>query len=301
MAAAIFWKPIEPGRIKELCCDRPPPMMKNNWENFLKNLGEWRGSFTQISLTGEVLGSTPSILNLEGFDNNQLVQFRLRRYSVNGYEEPPLADYTQEYRTLGLQNIFFETGAFSKGSLQLSPVSEFGAEYGFVAGDRRLRFVQLYDPQGNLNALTLIREFRSGSHDSERPQLTVDQLVGTWQGKAHTVYSDWSPSQRMETRLEVSVEGDRLQQTLTFGDRTLHSTAQIQGQKLIFDEGSAIREILLLPDGASSNTPLQVKVGRSFLVEVGWLVNPNERQRLIRSYSEKGEWISATHVIEHRV
>ncbi|MEB3174709.1 MAG: DUF3598 family protein, partial [Cyanobacteriota bacterium] len=37
--------------------------MGSNWENFLKNQGEWRGSFTQVSPTGEILGSTPSILN----------------------------------------------------------------------------------------------------------------------------------------------------------------------------------------------------------------------------------------------
>jgi hypothetical protein len=39
--------------------------MENNWANFLKNMGEWRGSFTQVSLDGELLGSTPSILSLE--------------------------------------------------------------------------------------------------------------------------------------------------------------------------------------------------------------------------------------------
>ena len=47
-------------------------MMENNWQNFLQNLGEWRGSFTQVSLTGEILDSTPSILTLEGLEDNQL-------------------------------------------------------------------------------------------------------------------------------------------------------------------------------------------------------------------------------------
>jgi hypothetical protein len=92
-----------------------------------------------------LLDSTPSILNLEGFENNQLVRFRLRRFSSGGYSEPPLSDYSQEYRPLGKQAVFFETGAFSKGSLQLAPFSEFGAEYGFLSENRRLRFVQLYD------------------------------------------------------------------------------------------------------------------------------------------------------------
>ncbi len=116
-------------------------MIENNWTNFLKNLGEWQGSFTSVSPEGELLNSTPSILNLEGLENNQLVLFRLRRFGAGGYSEPPISDYSQEYRSVGRQIIFFETGAFSKGSLQLAPFSEFGAEYGFVAENRLLRFV----------------------------------------------------------------------------------------------------------------------------------------------------------------
>ncbi|HEY9751759.1 MAG TPA: DUF3598 family protein, partial [Coleofasciculaceae cyanobacterium] len=235
-------------------------------------------------------------------ENNQLVRFRLRRYGSGGYSEPPLSDYSQEYRTVGSQNIFFETGAFSKGSLQLAPFSEFGAEYGFVAENRRLRFVQLYDRQGNLSSLTLIREFRSGTDAGERPPLTVEQLLGQWQGTACTAYADWRPSDTCSTRLEVQDLGDgRLRQQLSFGDRTLTSTAQIAGNILLFEEGPSPRKILLLPDGTSSNTPLQLRLRQPFFVEVGWLVTEQQRQRLVRSYNEKGEWISATHVIEHRV
>jgi hypothetical protein len=277
-------------------------MMDNNWGNFLKNLGEWHGSFTSVSLEGDLLDSTPSILNLEGFENNQLVRFRLRRFSSGGYSEPPLSDYSQEYRSLGKQAVFFETGAFSKGSLQLAPFSEFGAEYGFVSENRRLRFVQLYDGQGNLSRLILIREFRSGTNARERPPLMVEQLFGQWQGKAWTVYSDWQPSETYATHLEVKdMDGGRLQQKLSFGDRILTSTARIDGNILHFEDGATPRKLLLLPDGTSSNTPLHLKLRQSFFVEVGWLVTDSERQRLIRSYNEKGEWVSATHVIERRV
>lgn len=275
-------------------------MLGSNWENFLKNLGEWRGSFTQVSLDGELLSSTPSILSLQGLEENRLVRFRLRRFGPGG-DDAPIADYEQEYRSLGRQIIFFDTGAFSKGSLQLAPFAEFGAEYGFVGENRRMRFVQLYDTQGKLSSLTLIREFRSGTDAPERPPLTVEQLLGTWEGTACTAYADWTPPNTLPTRLAIQrLEGDRLQQTLTFGDRTLTSTARITGTKLLFDEGTSPRQILLLPDGASSNTPLQVSHRQPVLIEVGWLVTPNQRQRLIRSYNEKGEWVSATHVIEHK-
>lgn len=276
--------------------------MENNWQNFLKNLGEWQGSFTQISPEGELLDSTPSILSLEGLENNQLVRFRLRRFGPNGYTEPPVSDYSQEYRSLGRQIIFFETGAFSKGSLQLAPFAEFGAEYGFVAENRRLRFVQLYDRQGNLSNLVLIREFRSGTDARERPPLKLEQLLGQWQGIACTAYPDWTPSESYATSLEVKeIGGRRLQQQLSFGEQTITSTARIDGNKLHFEEGVIPRQILFLPDGTSNNAPLQVKLRQPFFIEVGWLVQENERQRLIRSYNEKGQWTSSTHVIERKV
>ncbi len=277
-------------------------MMENNWDNFLKNLGQWEGSFTSVSLEGKLLESTLSILNLEGFEENKLVKFRVRRFGPSGYNEPPLKDYCQEYRTLGKQNIFFQTGAFSKGSLQFAPYSEFGAEYGFVDQNRRLRFVQLYNDQGILNSLVLIREFRSRSDAKERPPLTVEQLLGQWKGTVHKVYSDWQPSETYSTFLEVKDIGDgRLQQQWSCGEDTMTTTARIEGNILYYDEGSIARKILLLSDGTSSNTPLEIKLRQPFYLELGWMVEDNQHQRLIRSYNDKGAWISASHVIEHRV
>lgn len=277
-------------------------MMENNWENFLKNLGEWQGSFTKVSLTGEILDSTPSILTLEGLEDNQLVRFRLRRFGPGGYDTEPTQDHRQDYRSVGSQNIFFNTGAFSKGPVQFAPFSDFGAEYGFVASDRRLRFVQLFDKEGNLDNLILIREFLKDSGATERPFLTVDQLVGTWDGTAYQVYPDWTPSATYSTRLKIEqIDDNKLQQQLSFGNQTISSTAQIMGQQLNFTDSAIARRILLLPDGTSSNTPLQIKLRSPFFVEVGWLVSERERQRLIRSYNEKGAWIHSTFVIEHKI
>ena len=274
--------------------------MESNWENFLKNLGEWVGSFTQISTDGELLTSTPSILTLEGLEANQLVRFRVRRFATN-ISEQPIVDTSQEYRSLGKQAVFFETGAFSKGSFQVAPFSQFGAEYGFVSGDRRSRLVQLFGKQGSFDSLTLIREIRSGTEATLRPDLTVAQLVGKWTGTAHTVYAEWKAPETTAVSLEIQQVGDCLQQQLAFGSRIIASKARIDGNRLHFEEGTTPRRVLLLPDGMSSNTPLQVSHREPFFVEAGWLLSENTRQRLIRSYNEKGEWISSTHVIEDRV
>jgi Domain of unknown function (DUF3598) len=279
------------------------PNMNSNWDNFLKNLGEWHGSFTNVSIDGEILDSTSSILNLTGLEDNKLVTFRLRRFPAGGNGEQPTSDTRAEYRSLGKQAIFFDTGAFSKGSLQVAPFAEFGAEYGFVSPNRRLRFVQLFagGAQGNFTSLILIREFRSGTDAPERPMLDVEQLFGKWDGLAHTVYADWKPPETIATSLIIRDLGNRrLEQELSFGGRKISSTAKIQGNQLNF-EGDIPRRILLLPDGGSSNTPLQISHRQPFFVETGWLLDDNQRQRLMRSYNDKGEWVSSTHIIEHRV
>lgn len=274
--------------------------MDSNWNNFLKNAGAWLGTFTQIAPDGAVFGSTPTLLTLEALEDNQLVKFRLRRFA-NDLNEQPISDRVQEYRSLGRQAVFFDTGAFSKGSLQVAPFAEFGAEYGFVAENRRSRLVQLFDKDGNFSSQTLIREIRQGTDAQLRPDLTVEQLVGKWEGKAQTVYADWKEPETYITSLEISKIGDSLQQQLSFGGRTLVSTARIDRTRLHFEDGATPRQVLLLPDGVSSNIPLQVSHRQPLMVEAGWLVSATHRQRLIRSYNDKGEWMSSTHVLEDRV
>ncbi len=275
--------------------------MNSNWDNFLQNLGEWQGSFTDVSITGELQNTTPSILSLTGLENNQLVRFRIRRYGAEGYTSIPVSDYEQEYRSIGRQNIFFDTGAFAKGTLQLAPFSEFGAEYGFVQGDRRWRCVQLFDTEHNFVNLVLIREFRQGTNAVERPPLTVDQLLGTWEGQAVTAYADLRNPDHYMTSLEINrLDVDRLEQKLSWGNQTIVTSAKIAENRLCFESGNTQREILLLPDGGSSNIPLQIQRHEPFFVEAGWLVTDTERQRLLRQYNTNGEWVSSTHVIERK-
>jgi hypothetical protein len=127
-------------------------------------------------------------------------------------------------------------------------------------------------------------------------------LLGKWEGIACTAYPDWTPSETFTTSLEIEeIDGGRLQQQLIFGEQKIKSTARIDGNKLHFEGGALPRRILLLPDGTSCNTPSQVKLRQPFFLEVGWLVEDKERQRLIRSYNEKGEWVSSTLVTERKI
>ncbi|WP_157951207.1 DUF3598 family protein, partial [Cyanothece sp. BG0011] len=90
------------------------------------------------------------------------------------------------------------------------------------------------------------------------------------------------------------------EQQLSFAGKTLTSTAEIEGNKLRFDKGDSSRQILLLPDGTSTNAPSKLELRKPFFLEVGWLANEKERQRLIRNYDATGAWTSSTLVIEHK-
>jgi Domain of unknown function (DUF3598) len=280
----------------------------SQWQNLLQNLGVWAGSFTRLSPQADLIEDTPTRVTFASFEQDQAVRQTLEFFSKTG-------EVTQtkvlEYRSLNRSVLFFENGAFSLGSLQFAPFTEFGAELGFIQntngnspgipGNCRLRLVQLFDTHGQFTSITLIREHRQHTLHTERPPLTIDQLIGDWQGQAITLYPDWRSPKITTTTLSIGQEGDRLWQRLITPEIDLASTAAIEGSILRFDQGSDPIQVLLLPGGASSNTPMSIPRGKPFFLEAGWLIEPALRQRMIRSYDEKGAWTSLTLVTERKV
>jgi hypothetical protein len=237
--------------------------MASQWQNFLRNEGEWRGSFASLHADGSLQSETLSLLCLTREDEGRLVRFRLRRYGPEGRDAPPTSDFEQEYRSLGRQVVFFDTGAFSKGSMQVAPANTFGVETGFVAGDRRHRLVQLYAAAGQADQLVLIREFRLGTAAVEQPALCAEALLGSWQGQAATVTADWPEA-----------ELSPCQVTLGPAD---------------------VQACVLLADGGYSRRPARVSHRQPFTVEAGWLRQPGQLERLIRSYDASGAWQWSRH------
>lgn len=291
--------------------------MKSQWECFLQNLGVWEGSFTNFSPQGTLLNDTSSRLLLEGLNNNQTVRLTLSRSGRD--------DVIREFMSVGGGLLFFENGSFSEGLIQLGPFSEFGGELAFVHENRRLRLVQLFDKTSQLSGLVLIREHLAGTPAAERPPLQINDLLGEWQGQAVTIYRDLRsrnvsvPLRGSKLRAASGREGDspdiysttlkiqlddagRLIQSTSFGERTITSTATIKGSIILFDQDPQKQvQVLLLPDGASATSPLKVQLPQPLFLEAGWLIQPNLRRRMIRSYNQKGEWVSLTLVTEERV
>ncbi len=304
--------------------------MNQQWNYFLKNLGVWQGSFARFSFQGDLLEEIPSVLALEACEQQQ-VQLTLRRWlhdpqmgslSHSGMPHVLRApeEIVQSYRPPLSNVLFFSTGAFCRGSWQWLPSAEFWAEYSLFDGDRRLRLVLQLTQDGQPKPFTLIRERLaavngSDSLDSarlatlqstaEQLPLQLQSLLGEWQGQAVTQYADGRPPTTVPTQLVLRCDGRRLVQQLTFGRggsaRTIASTARIEGGRLLFEQNPLLPQVLLLPGGASVNCPSQLKPGHTFVVELGWLLKPNCRQRLMRRYCDRGQWVSATLVNEWRV
>lgn len=282
---------------------------RSQWECLLQNLGAWHGSFTSFSPQGELLEDTPTVVSLEGLNDNKTIRQLVRRYlsSPTGELEPQ--DLVLKYSSLNRSILFFNNGAFSQGSMQFGPFSEFGAEFSLINGDRRLRLLQIYNRNSQLEKITLIREQLKSVNNTptgflvaEHPPLTVDQLLGEWQGEAVTIYPDLRSPDIFPTKLQLDLnDAGRLVQQLSFGSRTITSSAKIEGSSLYFDQGSQLVQVLLLPDGASSNCPCQIKNGQAFVLEVGWMYALGQRQRIIRRYDEKGGWVSLTLVTESKI
>ncbi|MFN9660237.1 MAG: DUF3598 family protein [Cyanobacteriota bacterium] len=250
---------------------RFPLSMASQWQNFLQNLGEWRGSFATLDATGSLVSLSPSILTLESAEEGRLVRFGLRRWPAQvavapgggpaGEAGDPARDIQQDYRSLGRQVVFFASGTFCKGSPQVAPGTAFGGEFGFICGDRRHRLVMLYGETGALDQLVLIREFRAGSGAVEQPATTFEQLRGGWQGEAATISADWPEPDVKPCEREV-------------GD----------------GEG-----LLLLPDGGFCRLPARISHRQAFTLEGGWLSAPGRLEILSRRYDGTGAWQSASH------
>ncbi len=275
-----------------------PSSPLSQWQRLLKNAGTWQGSFTQFSEQGQVLSDVSTEVALIPQDNNQAMRQEIHRYPAGADAQSTIL----EYRSLSRATLFFEDGAFSQGSTQWGPFSEFGAELGFIAGKRRLRLVQLFD-KTEFKQLTLIRERMKGSTATERPALKVEDLVGTWKGEITTQYADLRPEQNQTAQLKIEkTSAHEIRQTIELRDMPpITSIGTVSDQVISFEGGSQPVQVLLLPDGASATFPTRITPRQPLFLEAGWLLDAQTRQRLIRSYDATGEWVSLSLVTEKKV
>jgi Domain of unknown function (DUF3598) len=269
--------------------------MKSQWECVLENLGEWVGSFTTVTAGGESIDDIPSNIRLEGSRDNRSVHLVLTRFyplpnSTERYPKEVVWDFSTPP---GIGAIYFETGAFSSGALAVMAGVKTIAEFSLRATDRRFRTIETFDIDQKLDRVTFVREQRQGTIAPERPHLNITDLVGTWRGTATTFYPQSvdpivTPTSATFTAIGAGyrsvADADSIDLTVA-NQRLLEFTTDRVGQSY---------RMLLLPDGAYTIAPAQIRLGCPFYLEIGWMYQPGRRQRLVRRYDGAGQWQSAT-------
>ncbi len=277
--------------------------MKSQWECVLENLGEWVGSFTTVTPKGELIEDIPSIIKLSGIRDNQAIHLVLNRFyplpnSTEKYAKEVVWDFSTPP---GIGAVYFETGAFSSGALTVYIGVKTIAEFSLRAGDRRFRMIQTFDITQKLDRVTFIREHLEGTTKPERLHLEIANLVGTWNGIATTLYADDRPAiaARTQSIFRVSDTGYQLIEQDKSIDLNVdpHTPAATVWHFINRSDGQSY-QLLLLPDGGYSITPIQIELGHAFNLEIGWIHQTNQRQRLVRRYDDSGKWESATFINE---
>jgi Domain of unknown function (DUF3598) len=273
--------------------------MKSQWECVLENLGEWVGSFTTVTAEGESIDDIPSIINLAGVRDCQAIHLVLTRFyplpnSTERYPKEVVWDFSTPP---GIGAIYFETGAFSSGTLAVTAGVKAIFEFSLLATDRRFRMIQTFDTDLKIDRVTFVREHRQGTTAPERPHLTIPDLLGTWNGTA-TTFQPQSESPIVTNTKSTFITSDSGYRLVEDGDSI--EIAVISDRLLRFsdDENSQSYQMLLLPDGSYTTTPTQIQLGYPFYTEIGWVYEQGQRQRLVRQYDSMGKWCSATFMSE---
>jgi Domain of unknown function (DUF3598) len=271
------------------------------WDYVQKNLGEWQGSFTRLSPLGEEIEDTPSLITLTGFNENRSIHLVLTRYypDTDGILQPQEIAFDFSDPSPGA--MFFETGAFSEGSPYFRSGGSGGSEFAFRHEDRRLRLIQQFNSGGELFRFTLVREQRVGSNASERPPLDLAGWLGVWQGEAVTLYPGSMQIDRMAiTQTAENICDRSVKLTQTIGTQVTESIWTIVPESVPTRLTNQSIQVILLPDGAYAMCPTRIESGVTTSLEVGWSIAPNLRQRLIRNYTDRGEWFSLTFITESK-
>lgn len=302
--------------------------MISQWQCIQQNIGTWHGSFTQFSPDGEQLKDTPSVLSLAETEPGQKMQLTLER-------TPPGSSTETTQRVFSAPGpapyvYFFESGAFSQGSSQWAAFGEFGAEMSIKLGDRRARFVIMYEGTSDgtsvVKYVTLIRETQAGGSQFTEPELTPAQLTGSWRGTSSVLHASMEPMTAGHSNWALSRSALNCQNTFTkeAGEETKalllahdHDDSVLSLSRPLLLEGELTYQLMPLPSGTYCLMPHTIKKDVEFRIEAGWLSGyegrsedtsseeeisqktASKRSRLIRYYNSRSVWTHSALIEDH--
>lgn len=234
-------------------------------DGLAQHLGQWQGRFLQLDpISLHPISQRQSLISFERRSEGSIRQTNIY-YGPEERIDAAQPGQSWVYTDLSPGIRFFPDGSFSNGRLQLAPFSEFGAEQGFLWGDRKARVVTLFNRQGQLSGLTVILEVRREWQPQDQAWISAcldpHWLHRPWQGQQlRYTTTDLSPSQN-----SIRISPDHVQDP-----RFLIGNLWMSGARQV-------------PD------PLQQRE-RSFRLELGWMPEPGVYLQLIREYDPQGAW-----------
>ncbi len=311
-----------------------PSQYPSQWECLRQNIGTWHGSFTQFSPAGELVEDTPSVLTLAETEPDQTMELTLERFPSDEAKKVNQLKFTAPGPAPAVY--FFENGSFSQGSPQWSSFGQFGAEISLKVGDRRVRYVIMYEGTSRYTSVpkyvTLICETQSEGTQFAESELKAEQLLGEWSGTAGMVgatgetvtagISRWQLSEDLKLVCKEQFDNDpqtngpqthspRTREYQTHyplilcveGDRQNTVTSDhlilFEAAQKTESEDFLSYQLMLLPKGAYVLLPQEIKKESAFRIEVGWLSVEGVRSRFIRHYDTRGVWIDSV-LVEDR-
>ena len=303
--------------------------MISQWRCIQQNIGTWHGSFTQFSPEGEQVKDTPSVLTLAEIEPGEKMQLTLERSPASGSKDITRREFLAPGPAPYVY--FFESGAFSQGSSQPA-FGQFGAEISIKAGDRRVRFVIMYDSgsdgTSSIKYVTLIRETQAGGTQFTEPDMTPAQLLGQYAGTVSVLHATlepmsvgtslwtfaWTSEQTgltaketvaKETFPKEAMDEENYENNLQIlllnsqhSEQSLHSKRPISLKAP--DEQGLPYQLMPLPNGAYCLLPATLRQNIAFRIEAGWLRTDGDRSRLIRYYDSRGVWTHSA-LVEDRL
>ncbi|MEL6353488.1 MAG: DUF3598 family protein [Cyanobacteria bacterium J06627_28] len=279
--------------------------MRSQWECLQQNIGIWHGAFLQFSPEGTQVKETPSVLTLKETEPDQTIELILEREPDDGPKKVNRLTFNAPGPAPA--TYFFEEGSFSQGASQWSAFGQFPTEFSLKVGDRRVRFVVMYESTqrytSQVKYVTLICETQTDGTQFVDDRLTATQLAGSCEGTA-TVFdsrtgdflmgeSHWrfddelslvSKEQFSDGEHSLVMSGLRMS-----GAHASETCLALQPKS----DDELVYQLMLLPKGAYCLLPQEIKREKAFRIEVGWVSEDGARSRFIRYYDTRGVWTNS--------
>lgn len=274
--------------------------MRSQWECLQQNIGVWHGAFLQFSPEGAQVKETPSVLTLKETEPDQTIELILEREPDDGSKKVNRLTFNAPGPAPA--TYFFEDGSFSQGASQWSAFGQFPTEFSLKVGDRRVRFVVMYESTQSYTSkvkyVTLICETQVDGAEFVEGKLGAAQLAGTCAGTATVLDSRTGDFGTGKSHWHFDDQLSLVsKEQFSEGKHSLMMTgAHVSENCLVLQPKSddeLAYQLMLLPKGAYCLLPQEIKREKPFRIEVGWVSEVGERSRFIRYYDTRGVWTNS--------